>query len=380
VSEQQEEESLRRWAREQAEIERQTDALVLRTLTTLVSSSADLKSKLRRDVESILEGYRRSKRQLENEISLTTAERLRSRREAEQERAAIVAEAKAQAREIVQAAERERETLLAEVRAMEQRLRSLEGQIRSVFGDGDAEPGEDSPAALVEAPDTVVPFVPGSPAAPGQLGGQLDEAPVVPGADDAAQDSGQGRPEIQDLVTEGPAPVSPAGAVPESARAAPPAEPAVHGDAEALAETPSAPVAPPSPTVSVASAPPPTATPSPVASLIPSSPAPAPERPVRPAPPPARAYPPRPAPARRRPVELVFDGVPGYQQASALERAVNDLLPNEEIDILQFERGQLVLGLQATDLGRLADQLVAGSPASLELEAVAGDRARFRCV
>jgi hypothetical protein len=79
-------------------------------------------------------------------------------------------------------------------------------------------------------------------------------------------------------------------------------------------------------------------------------------------------------------VELVFDGVPGYQQASALERAVNDLLPNEEIEILQFDRGQLVLGLQATDLGRLADQLVAGAPASLELEAVAGDRATFRCM
>jgi len=79
-------------------------------------------------------------------------------------------------------------------------------------------------------------------------------------------------------------------------------------------------------------------------------------------------------------VELVFDGVPGYQQASALERAVNDLLPDEEIDILQFDRGQLVLGLQAADLGRLADQLVAGSPASLEIEAVAGDRATFRCM
>jgi hypothetical protein len=79
-------------------------------------------------------------------------------------------------------------------------------------------------------------------------------------------------------------------------------------------------------------------------------------------------------------VELVFDGVPGYQQASALERAVNDLLPDEEIDILQFDRGQLVLGLQAADLGRLADQLVAGAPASLELEAVTGDQARFRCV
>ena len=88
MSDQQEEEVLRRRAREQAEIERQTDALVLHTLTTLVTASEELKSKLRRDTESLLEGYRRSKRQLESEISRTTAERLRSRREAEQERPA----------------------------------------------------------------------------------------------------------------------------------------------------------------------------------------------------------------------------------------------------------------------------------------------------
>lgn len=256
VSDQQDEEILRRRAREQAEIERQTDALVLRTLTTLVTASEELKSKLRRDTESLLEGYRRTKRQLENEISLTTAERLRSRREAEHERAEIIREARAQAREIVEAAKRERETMLAEV-----------------------------PAASA-----------------------LPLAPTTPEAE------------------------------------------------------------------------PPAAVPSPVASLTPSSPAPAPELPSRPVPFPAKAYTQQPAAARRRPVELVFDGVPGYQQASALERAVNDLLPNEEIDILQFDRGQLVLGLQAADLLRLADQLVAGSPASLELEAVAGDRAKFRCV
>jgi len=59
---------------------------------------------------------------------------------------------------------------------------------------------------------------------------------------------------------------------------------------------------------------------------------------------------------------------------------LNDLLPDEDVDIVEFERGQLVLSVQATDLDSLARRLVAGSPASLELDAVAGDRATFRCL
>jgi hypothetical protein len=374
VSDQQEEEILRRRAREQAEIERQTDALVLRTLTTLVTASEELKSKLRRDTESLLEGYRRTKRQLESELSRTTAERVRSRREAEQERATIVAEAKTQAREIVDAAKRERETMLAEARAMQQRLRGLEDQIRSMFGPGVAGFAERSAAASAAAPDAAVPFVPGSPALPPPLA----EAPLATEADDTGPDVVPHPAESEGLVAEEPATVSPAAG--PAAPPEPPAETVPDREAEALAEAPASSPPPPLPAVPVVPTPPPAPAPSPVASFTPSSPAPAPDRPVQPAPSPARAYPPRPAPARRRPVELVFDGVPGYQQASALERAVNDLLPDEEIDILQFDRGQLVLGLQAADLGRLADQLVAGSPASLELEAVAGDRATFRCM
>jgi hypothetical protein len=354
VSDQQDEEILRRRAREQAEIERQTDALVLRTLTSMVTASEELKAKLRRDTEGLLDGYRRTKRQLDNEISLTTAERLRSRREAEQERAEIVREAREQAREIVDAAKREREQMLAEVREMEQRLRSLEDQIRSVFGPGFAglgEPGDAAPAVAdvpaeapgVAAAEAPVPFVPGSPAMPGQPA----EASTDASPDDALPDVERPTAEREEPVAEEPAPASPAEPTPQESH-------------EARVD---APVAPSS-----------------VASLLPVPPAPAPERPARPVPFPVRAYTQQPAPARRRPVELVFDGVPGYQQASALERAVNDVLPDEEIDILQFDRGQLVLGLQATDLGRLADQLVAGSPASLELEAVAGDRATFRCI
>jgi hypothetical protein len=79
-------------------------------------------------------------------------------------------------------------------------------------------------------------------------------------------------------------------------------------------------------------------------------------------------------------VELVFVGVAGYQQASALELAVNDLLPDGDVDIVEFEHGQLVLSAQAADLNDLADQVVAATPAALQLGAVCGDRATFRCV
>jgi hypothetical protein len=60
--------------------------------------------------------------------------------------------------------------------------------------------------------------------------------------------------------------------------------------------------------------------------------------------------------------------------------AVGDLLPDGEVDIVEFEHGQLVLSAQATDLEGLADQLVSSMPASLQLTAVAGDRATFHCV
>lgn len=370
MSDQQDEEILRRRAREQADIERQTDALVLRTLTALVTASEELKSKLRRDTESLLEGYRRSRRQLENEISLTTAERLRSRREAEQEKATIIAEAKAQAQQIVEAAKRERETMLGEARLMEQRLRALEDQIRSVFGAGLPELDVSIDPSPREAAGAIPPFVPGSPALPAPLA----EPSAAAGPDEAAVDADRPSAEPEGTIGEELPPALPAAAPAQ----APHTDSDRHAADDEHAEAPPtsvAPLPPPAPSTSHAR---PAAPPGPVASLTPSAPAPAP--PARPVPFPVRAYTQQPAAAQRRPVELVFDGVPGYQQASALERAVNDLLPDEEIDILQFDRGQLVLGLQAADLVRLADQLVAGSPASLELEAVAGNRATFRCI
>src|SRR5262249_24891883 len=157
VSDQHEDEILRRWAREQAEIERQTDAFVLKTLTTMVTAAEDLKAKLRRDVESILEEYRRTKRSLENDISLATAERQRFRRDAERERDAIIAEAKRQAKEIVERAEREHDAVISEARTKEERLRVLEEQIRSVFGIDVAAQRGPTPDALADADDDAEP-------------------------------------------------------------------------------------------------------------------------------------------------------------------------------------------------------------------------------
>jgi hypothetical protein len=332
VSEQHEEEILRRWAREQAEIERQTDALVLKALTTLVTAAEDLKSKLRRDVEGILEEYRRTKRSLENEISLATAERQRFRREVEQERDTIVGEAESRARAIVDAAERECDTLVAEARTKEERLRTLEEQIRSVFGiEVSAESITPSPAPI-EPEDA-----------------DVEPAPIEPAPIQSASST--------------PAPPEPApaasGFVPASpavltSRAAPPSD-----DFEDLVAEPSAALGTLTDDDEDAAS-----------GAAPTAPLPA--SPARP----------RPAarPAGPRQIELVFDGVPGYQQASALEMAVGDLLPGGEVDIVEFEHGQLVLSAQTTNLEGLADQLVSSMPASLQLTAVDGDRATFHCV
>jgi cell division septum initiation protein DivIVA len=360
VTEQHEEESLRRLAREQAEIERQTDALVLRTLTAMVTAAEDLKTRLKRDTETILEGYRRTKRGLDNDISMATAERQRFRREAEQQRDAIISDAQTQAHEIVAGAERKRETLLAEGRAMEQRLLGLEEQIKAAFGldaTPDASPGSASSVAEpARASFTPMPsFVAANPAGPSFASRPVEDTP------EAEQ---QDLDDIEDLVVapplmaETPAPVAPA--EPDEPEAAED----IFGDDDEDQDSLTGPVAASPHAVALRPAPAPTP--------------PAPARSTASTPPPASA--PSPRPARRRLVELVFDGVPGYQQASALELAVNDLVPVGGVDIVEFEHSQLVLSAQATDVQGLANQLLARSPASLQLVGVTGDRATFRCV
>ncbi|MGE3272230.1 MAG: hypothetical protein AB7P40_26010 [Chloroflexota bacterium] len=350
MSEHHEEESLRRWAREQAEIERQTDALVLRTLTAMVTAAEDLKTKLRRDTEAILEEFRKTKRGLENEISLSTAERQRFRREVEQERESILAEATSQAREIVQTAEREREQLLHETRAMEQRLRGIEGQIRAVFV---REAAED---AASEAPDEAEP----APAQPPirTLGSSSSSAPAAT--------------PFTPAITPRPVQTVPA--------ATPPDLSASFADSDLADDEEEEQVQDESVTATLPATAPTDQPPEPAPAFTPAPPPPTITMPAA-EPTSASSSASRPAAANRvRTVELVFDGVPGYQQASALERAVDDLAPDGDVDIVDFEDGQLVLNVQVSNLEALADQLIAAAPTALELEGVDGDRAMFHCL
>ena len=417
MAEQQEEERLRRWAREQGDIERQIDVLVVKALSTMVTAAEELKSKLRRDTESILDGYRRTKRGLDNDISLSTAERLRLRREAERERDAILAEAREQARSIVEAANGERETMLGEVREMEQRLRGLEGQIRSVLGlgvveapdaistpseapHGSREPGSPEPDATGAAPLTeptvrpVATHPPAEPAASDPLPTQR-EAPASP-----ISPAPSTSPPIRLLVPPSDAPARGASgrAIPPWDVAASTDRPGPVGDREDERDDVAAP-APPSQSPRAAAmiasymsalaaraeadvpasgsdAAEPRSPVTPPAAFRPASPS------ARPAPPsqPATTATTQPTPAGRRPVSLVFSGIQGYQQASALELAISDLLPDGDVDVVEFERGQLVLSVHVADLRGLAEQLVTAAPASLALDAVTADRATFRCL
>jgi len=308
----QEDERLRRCAREQADIERRVDALVLGALTSLVKSAEDLKSRLRRDTEGILDAYRRTKRGLEGDISLAGAERQRLRRDAEQERDAILNDAREQASQVIAEAEQERERLLAEVLSMAQHLRSLERQ-----AGGDAAPTDEAEAVEIEAATVV-----DEAAEAFDEAGGADVEPAPPVNATATADT-------EDIV------VSPA-------------------DLEDAPEPPS----PPAPPERPVEAPPS------LAAILTAPPAPS-----------TGAEPRR---IRPRQVRLIFHGVPGYQQAMALDQAVSDLVPDEAVEIDEFEQGRLVLTVIVTDLTALAWQLVAASPASITLDGTDGDRATFR--
>jgi hypothetical protein len=379
VSEQHEEESLRRASREQAEIERQTDALVLRTLTAMVTAAEDLKSKLRRDTEDVLENYRRTKRSLENEISLAGAERQRLRRDAEDERDGLLERARETADQIVADAESERESLLAEVRVMEQRLRGLESQIRAALGLGtddppravDAPVGRMAPApAPASAAPEPEPEPEPEPAFVASFSPPVVEQPLEPEPAPAPASADDDAVTEDESATPAPGATSDAMMSDEDLQAA----------LAAVLEAPTAPILPPAvefppagPLPQVAPA-----RPAPLPPVRSSAPAPAPMPTPAPAPVPAPTS--QPVPSGPRPVRLIFDGVPGYQQAAVLEQAVSDLMPHEEVDIEEFEQGQLVLTVTVSDLPALAEQLVAASPASLALEGVSGDSATFRYV
>ena len=425
---QEDESSPRNYEREQADLERQTDALVLKTLTSLVSAAEDMKARLRRDTDSLLEEFRRTKRGLENDISMAGAERQRLRDEAESERDRILNEARSEAERVVREAQQERESLLGEVRESQERLRALEAQILQVLGAARGGGVAAGPAATEQRTAATAPLGQSMPGAAGvapgvtttpspSLGGPAP-ASSAPVSETLTPPAGTPSPSAEardDLATSGsrvdttrlgepePAdhleattttfdapttePTRPAASVsaptpsalPVTARAD---EPEL-SFASTAAPDPTAPTAtPPTRTdemvevpaaTAAASAPPPVAEPSAVtSSSVPTTPPAA-----GPTPEAAETTGADAAPAAR-PLQLVFDGVPGYQQAAAIERAVGDLVDDSEVEIIEFEQGQLVLQIEATDPRALADRLMARPPLPMRLVASGQDSATFQ--
>jgi hypothetical protein len=305
---------------------------------------------------------------------------------------------------------------------MEQRLRGLEGQIRTVLGLAVAEPDQSS-AVEVPAPDA-------------ESSDRAEPSPAADAASGPADATGtheHGEPQerldlppflrlVPDLADHARTPTAPEpsaatsrdfeGDVPADAADRPPPavpthSPQVAATVAALAAALSAAretaadadVAPDA--VSGATNRPPTASRAPISQRAQPSGTPASGRP-KPAPGPqvpgayraaslrslASSSPPASGAsadssspgARPSPVSLVFSGVASYRQASVLELAIADLLPDGEVDIVEFEGGNLELSVRVPNLRELAEQIVAAAPASLALDAVTDGRATFRCL
>lgn len=84
------------------------------------------------------------------------------------------------------------------------------------------------------------------------------------------------------------------------------------------------------------------------------------------------------APTGPRPIQLVFANVPGYQQAAAIERSTRQLPDVGNVEVLEFERGRLVLQIDAADPAGLAAQVVANAPAAMTLTEEEPDSLTFQ--
>lgn len=284
-----------RWGLERAEIQAEVDTLVHQLFAGLLKAADELKERIRKDTDSLLENNRQIRAELMREIEAARAEldqtRAMSRSAAEaemqQERERILAEARGQANDIIRAAEVERDRLLGEIRATEGRLRALEIQIQQALGAATGASATTAATASFAAPPP-------------------SSAP--PAADEFS-------------------PLEPTPAKSEPPAPAPPAvdEPAA---AEPVSAEPAAPAMPTAP----------------------------------------------------REVQLVFTSVPGYQQAAALERAARGLPNVGTVDVLEFERGRLVLQLHTTNDSALPDDLIARAPLTLQVVGRDRDQVTFQVV
>lgn len=305
-----------RWALQRAELQSDVDALVHQVLAGMLKAAEDLKQRIRDETTQELRESRRQRDELRQQIEAAQIEleevhagHTAAAQEAlDQERESVLAAAHEEAQQIIRDAQAERDRMLSEIRATEGRLRGMQEQIQAMLGIG-------STTSAAPAPE------PPAPPAP----------PVAPPPAAA--------------VTAAPPPA------PEILPAAPVVEP----------------IAPPEPPLAPAFV-------SPVATEHPIEP-------EAPAPPtnfsglidtaedaPALSTEPEvAAPAGPGKVQLVFTNVPGYQQAAAIERATRQLGDVSNVDVLEFERGRLVLEVQSEHPGSLADQMVQNAPASMSI-------------
>lgn len=453
---------LKAYERERNEIERQTDALVLKTVTSLLLAAEEVTARLRRDTDSILEDFRRNRRGFAHELSLAGATRERMRQDAESESRRILDDARSEAERIRRAARADPGSLLDYVPDLEERVRALETQILDMLG---ATRGGTAPARSSESGESA--GVASSSAALGSLAtgttGVAPDEPLTatwPVADpeppthtpdppastsqsqsyspsvlpetfpsapsDAAVSHDPYMPETSTPISHSSSPVpidaeSPLGspASGSTLHAVTPATTGAHDDGDEFsligsgdaASTPSSspithppstmsaaattehatelgsddtadatsssaftvdrPEAPTSDidstvTVATATHAPSSSSTSVGSSAVSSSPVETPDG--------AASV----GTDERRPLQLVFDGVPGYQQAAAIERAVGDLAEDGDVEIIEFEQGQLVLRVEASNPRSLADRLVTKPPLPMRLVASGRDSATFQ--
>ncbi|MFN0072467.1 MAG: hypothetical protein ACKVVP_13365 [Chloroflexota bacterium] len=322
-----------RWALERAELQGDVDALVHQVLAGLLNSAEELKQRIREDTTAELRESRRERDAIRAEIesarheleAVRTGNQAAVQEELDRERESILAAARAEADQIIQNAQTERETLLGEIRATESRLRGLQEQIQSLLG------FSSGISAAPAAPPPPAPAAPLAPPAPAPAVG-IAAPSVVPSAPHVAP----------------PAPVELTAPV------------SVYSPVSVL-ETPIAPDVPAPPTnfSGLIDSSAETAVLEPLSVSEPVAPAPV-------------------APAGPRTLELVFTNVPGYQQAAAIERATRQLPDVSGVDVQEFERGRLVLEVQASNPIGLASLMVASAPAAMSVADETADRITFQ--
>lgn len=76
-------------------------------------------------------------------------------------------------------------------------------------------------------------------------------------------------------------------------------------------------------------------------------------------------------------LDVIFENVPSYQRAAALERTVHELESTKRVDILEFEGGRLVLRVVVTDREAFPNVVLDRAPSPIRLVNQEPDRLEF---